>query len=70
MESVKSLNVLTLSQAKKNKQLQDFALEQERLGVPTISVSLFDELVKIAVKTPQQQDQTSSSHVRDDLNEK
>lgn len=62
--------MLTLSQAKKNGQLQDFALEQERLGVPSISVSLFDELVKIAVKAPPPQDQTSGSRAHDDSNGK
>ena len=47
-------------------QLQEFALEQERLGVPSILVFELDEMVELAVKVPQLQDQTSSFPAHDD----
>ena len=57
--------MLTLTKAQKNGQLQEFALEQERLGVPSILAFALDKMVASAVKAPQPQDQTSSFRAHD-----
>jgi hypothetical protein len=60
-ESVKTLNRLSLSQARKTAQLQRFAEEQEALGVGPVSVAGFDAQVKTVATTPQSRDRTSRS---------
>ena len=70
VDSVKSLNQLTLSQAQKTGRLQEFAHQQEQLGSGPIATEFFDQTVKIAARQPQSLHQTSSSHVPGDLNEK
>ena len=70
MESVKSLNRLTLSQAIKTSQLQQFAEEQEALGMGPIEGVNFDKSVVDLLIEHQSPDQTFGSPLRDDLSGK
>ena len=62
--------MLTLSDAIKAGQLQDFIAEREANGVGSITQNEFDEAVRRIAKQPQSEDRTSHSALGDDLTEK
>ncbi|WP_157779847.1 hypothetical protein [Celeribacter ethanolicus] len=64
-ESWREASMLSLSEAQKTGQLEEFIAQEEARGVGPISAAEFDENAAKVIKTPPQDDQTSGSLPRD-----
>lgn len=62
--------MITLQDAIKFDQLDEFIAQEEARGVKPITKAEFDETASAVIKTPPQSDQTSGSPRRDGLREK
>lgn len=62
--------MLNLSQARKQKRLQEFIAEQEAAGIGPADIPEFDRAIVAGAKQPQSTGQTSGSRARGDSTEK